>query len=193
MEPTNRKRNKNYDEGHGSDEVDRAESYPRALPRQSVKPVFYHDSSPGSTGAFERMESPGHDDSAYHTFPHHASSSRSFSKSSSVASSDRFPSEESLRSSPYSHGPSSTRKVHQTLIRIQLGDDKKVPHEWYSEFTHQSQQHKQAFGSPLANRPANSSSQFEYDSHIAHMRGNFNLSLFESSRRLCKKKLHSDL
>lgn len=175
MERPNRKRdNKKSDEGHGSDEVDRAESYPRALPRKSVKPLFYHESSPGPSSGFDRLESPGQDDSAYHTFPHHASStSRSFSKSSSAASSDRFPSEENLRSSsPFSNASSSSKKVHSTLIRIQLGDDKKVSHEWYSEFTNQSHQHKQAFSSPLANRSANASSQFEYDSHIAHMRGN---------------------
>lgn len=150
---------KSADEGHGRDEVDRAQSYPRVVTRKTVKPIFYHDSSPGG---FE-VESPGQDDSAYHTFPHH--SSQSFSSQSS----DRFPSEESLRSSsPFG---SSSKKVHSTLIRIQMGDDKKVSHEWYSEFTNQSHQHKTAFSSPLANRSANSSSQFEYDSHIAHMRG----------------------
>lgn len=176
MERTNRKRDdKNCDEGHGSDEVDRVESYPRVVTRRTVKPIFYRDSSPaGPSSSYEILESPGQDDSAYHTFPHHASTSQSFSKSSSVASSDRFPSEESLRSSsPYASAQSSSKKVHSTLIRIQLGDDKKVSHEWYSEFTHQSHQHKPAFSSPLANRSANSSSQFEYDSHIAQMRGNF--------------------
>lgn len=177
MERPNRKRdNKNYDEGRGSDEVDKAETYPRAAPRKLVRPVFYHESSPGPSG-IDRLESPGQDDSAYHTFPHHGSStSRSFSKSSSIASSDRFPSEENLRSSsPFSNASTSSKKVHSTLIRIQLGDDKKVSHEWYSEFTNQSHQHKQAFSSPqfLLNRSANTSSQFEYDSHIAHMRGNF--------------------
>jgi hypothetical protein len=174
MERSNRKRdNKNSDEGRGSDEVDRAESYPRVLPRKSVKTLSYQFES--SPGGFERLESPGQDDSAYYTFPHHASStSRSFSKSSSAASSDRFPSEENLRSSsPFSNASSSSKKVHSTLIRIQLGDEKKVSHEWYSEFTNQSHQHKQAYSSPLANRSANSSSQFEYDSHIAQMRGKF--------------------
>lgn len=176
MERPNRKRNnKNYDDSQGSDEVDRADVYPRPVPRKSVKPLFYYDSSPGATGDFERLESPGQDDSAYYTFPHHASStSRSFSKSSSAASSDRFPSEENIRpSSSLSNASSSSKKVHSTLIRIQLGDDKKVSHEWYSEFTNQSHQHKQAFNSPLANRSANASSQFEYDTHIAQMRGNF--------------------
>lgn len=177
MERPNRKRdNKKSDEDHGSDEVDRAESYPRALPRKLVKSVFYQELSPSTSSGFERLDSPGQDDSAYHTFPHHASStSRSFSKSSSVtSSSDRFPSEENLRSSsPFSNASSSSKKVHSTLIRIQLGDDKKVSHEWYSEFTNQSHQHKQAFSSPLTNRSANACSQFEYDSHIAHMRGNF--------------------
>ena len=175
MERPNRKRdNKNYEEGHGSDEVDKADTFPRAAPRKLVKPVFYHESSPGPSG-FDRLESPGQDDSAYHTFPHHAStSSRSFSKSSSIASSDRFPSEENLRSSsPFSNASTSSKKVHSTLIRIQLGDDKKLSHEWYSEFTNQSHQQKQAYNSPLANRAANTSSQFEYDSHIAQMRGNF--------------------
>lgn len=164
-----KKDNKSYDEGHGADEVDRAGSYPRALPRKLVRPTFYHEASPGPSGS-DRLESPGQDDSAYHTFPHH--SSHSFSKSSSAASSDRFPSEESLRStSPYPPPSSSSKKNHSTLIRIQLGDDKKVSHEWYSEFTHQSHHHNPAFSSPLANRSANSSTQFEYDSHIAHMRG----------------------
>lgn len=167
MERANRKRDNKSDEGHGSDEVDRAESYPRVVTRKSVKPIFYHDSSPGTSGGYEVLESPGQDDSAYHTFPHHSS----FSKSSSAASSDRFPSEESLRSSsPYG---SSSKKVHSTLIRIQLGDEKKVSHEWYSEFQSQSHHHKPAFSSPLNNRSANSSSQFEFDSHIAQMRGKF--------------------
>lgn len=175
MERTNRKRdNKQCDEGHGSDELDRAETYPRAAPRKTVKPIFYHGSSPAPSGGFERLDSPGQDDSAYHTYTHQTSTSQSFSKSSSVASSDRFPSEESLRSpSPYSSVPSSSKKVHSTLIRIHLGDDKKVSHEWYSEFTHQSHQHKAAFSSPLNTRSANSSSHYEYDSHIAQMRGNF--------------------
>lgn len=146
-------------EGH--DEVDRAENIQRTT-RRAVR----HDTCPlpGFSG-IEIYESPGHDDSAYHTFPH--SSSQSFSKSSSVTSCDRFPSEESLRSM---ESPHSSKKVHSTLIRIQLGDDKKVSHEWYSEFTNQAIHH-QAYSSPLANRSANTSSQFEYDSHIAHMRG----------------------
>lgn len=172
----NRKRdNRRHGESQGSDEVDRADTYPRAAPRRQVnRPIFQHELSPAasSTGGFERLESPGQDDSAYHTFPHTSSTSHhSFSKSSSVASSERFPSSDSLRSgSPFG----SSKKNHSTLIRIQLGDDKKVSHEWYSEFTQQShQQHKTAFSSPLANRSANSSSQFEYDSHIAHMRGKF--------------------
>lgn len=178
MEHKNRKRDsKSYDESQGSDEVDRAElSFPRAAPRKVVKTTYYHDLSPG----FERLESPGNDDSDYHTYPHHSSTSHSFSKSSSVVSSDRFPSTESLRSSsPYLGGASSSKKTHSTLIRIQLGDDKKVSHEWYSDFTNQSlpHQHINAFSSPLANRSANSSSQFEYDSHIAQMRGNFSRKL----------------
>jgi hypothetical protein len=156
---TNSERNS---EGH--DETDRAESYHRSVIRRTVR-QYFHDSSPGLSG-IEILESPGRDDSAYHTFPHTSSSTHSFSKSSSVASSDRFPSEESLRSS----SPVSSKKVHTTLIRIQLGDDKKVSHEWYHDFTSQSH-HNQAFSSPLANRAANSSSHFEYDSHIAHMRG----------------------
>ena len=171
MEHRNRKKdNANSDETRDLDEVDRAElRFPRAAPRKIVNPSFYHDSNSG----FERLESPGHDDSAYQTYPL-TSTSQSFSKSSSGASSDRFPSAESLRSSsPFSSGPSSSKKTHSTLIRIQLGDDKKVSHEWYSEFTNQSHQHKNALSSPLANRSANSSSQFEYDSHIAQMRGNF--------------------
>lgn len=168
MEQKNKKKDNQCSDprGQGSDEVDRAGSYPRALPRKSVKTTYYHESSPGPSG-LDRLESPG-DDSAYHTFPHHSFASHSYSKSSSMASSDRFPSEDSLRSSsPYG---SASKKNHSTLIRIQLGDDKKA-HEWYSEFTHHPHQHLNAFDSPLANRSANSSSHFEYDSHIAHMRG----------------------
>lgn len=181
MERSNRKgTNKQCDEGRGSDEVDRVETNPRFFTRKTVKPILHHDSSPGPTGGFERLDSPNQDDSAYHTFPHHSSTSQSISKSSSVASSDRFPSEESLRSpSPFSSAPSTSKKVHSTLIRIQLGDDKKVSHEWYSEFTHQSHQHNPAFSSPLANRSANLSSQFEYDSHIAQMRGKFFLNAYK--------------
>lgn len=175
MEQRNkRKDDQNLSEGHGSDEVDRAESHPRAAPRSSVKTFHFDDSSPSQSSGYDRLGSP----SQFHAFPHHSATSQF--RSSSVASSDRFPSTDSLRSgSPFSCGPSSSKKVHSTLIRIQLGDDKKVSHEWYSEFASQShhshQQHKATFGSPLANRSANSSSQFEYDSHIAHMRGNFNL------------------
>lgn len=170
MEQRNKKKdNESFEEGQGFDEVDRADSYPRAMPRKTTvpRPTFFHDSSPGG---LERLESPGQDDSAYHTFPHHSSTYLSYSKSPSVTSSDRFPSEESLHSSsPFSS--SSSKKNYSTYIRIALGDEKKVPHDWYSDFTHQTHQHKTAFSSPLANRSANSSSQFEYDSHIAHMRG----------------------
>lgn len=158
-------------EGHGSDEVDRAESRPRAAPRQSVKTFHFEDSSPSQSSGYDRLGSP----SQFNAYPHHSSSSQF--KSSSVASSDRFPSTDSLRSgSPFSSGPSSSKKVHSTLIRIQLGDDKKVSHEWYSDFaskSHQPFSSQATFSSPLANRSANSSSQFEYDSHIAQMRGNF--------------------
>ena len=143
-------------EGH--DEVDQvAKNIQRTVTtsrRTTSRPV------PGFSG-IEVYESPGNEDSAYHTFPH--SSSQSFSKSSSVTSCD-----ESIRSI----SPHSSKKVHTTLIRIQLGDDKKVSHEWYSEFTNKAIHQQQAsFGSPLTKRAANTSSQFEYDSHIAHMRG----------------------
>lgn len=170
MERTNKK--DQQFEGH--DEVDRVESYQRVSTRRVTRQVF---SDPNVSG-IEILESPGRDDSAYHTFPH--THSHSFSKSSSIASSDRFPSEESFRSSsPLSQASSSGRKVHSTLIRIQLGDDKKVSHEWYSEFTKsQTHHHNQAFSSPLTNRAANSSSQFEYDTHIAHMRGKYFLDTF---------------
>lgn len=173
MDRSNRKKDKRQcDEGHGADEVDRAETYPRVSTRKAMKSFYYHDSSPSASSGLERLDSPVQDDSAYHTFPHQTSTSQSFSKSTSAASSDRFPSEESFRSpSPFLNAPASSKKVHSTLIRIQLGDDKKVSHEWYSEFTHQSHQHNPAFSSPLNNRSANSSSQFEYDSHIAQMRG----------------------
>ena len=159
------KREKQYSEGH--DDKDCTDSSHRTW--RTVKQP-HHDVSQGIAG-IEILESPsGIDDSAYHTFSH-----SSFSKSTSAASSDRFPSEESLRSgSPSYSSSSSSKKNHSTLIRIQLGDDKKISHEWYSQFTSQSH-HNQAFNSPLANRVTNSSSQFEYDSHIAHMRGKFNL------------------
>lgn len=164
MERTNKSDKHFKCEGH--DEVDRAENIQRTVTsRRAVR----HDTCPlpGYSG-IGVYESPGHDDSAYQTF--HYSSSQSFSKSSSATSCDRFPSEESIRSKSPSGLPHSSKKVHSTLIRIQLGEDKKVSHEWYSEFTNQSI-HQQAFSSPLANRSANTSSQFEYDSHIAHMRG----------------------
>lgn len=157
------KRVKQYSEGQ-HDDKDCTDSSQRI--RRPVRQP-HHDVSHGIDG-IEILESPGIDDSAYHTF-----SQSSFSKSTSAASSDRFPSEESLRSGSlsYSSTSSSNKKNHSTLIRIQLGDDKKISHEWYSQFTSQSH-HNQAFNSPLANRVTNSSSQFEYDSHIAHMRGN---------------------
>lgn len=149
------------------DEVDEVEYKNRVSTYKSVK-AFCHECSPGPSGRFERLESPEQDDSAYHTLTQRTSSSHSFSKSSSATSSDRFPSEESLVSSSlYKNVPSSSKKVHSTLIRIQLGDEKKVSHEWYSEFTHQSQLHKPAYSSPLANR------YVEYDSRIAQMKGNF--------------------
>lgn len=158
MERTNKK--DQHFEGH--DEVDRAESYQRGLSRRVAKQTF---GDPNVTG-LEFLESPGLDDSAYHTFPHTYSHS-------SIASSDRFPSEESFRSSSPLSQSSSGKRTHSTLVRIQLGDDKKISHEWYSEFTKKQTPHNQAFSSPLANRAANSSSQFEYDSHIAHMRGKY--------------------
>lgn len=158
----NNKTDKQYSEGH--DESDFADNSQQQ--RHSVRQAAAN---------FEVLKSPSgiEGDSAYHTF-HHSSLSKSTSIASS--SSGRFPSEESLRScSPASINNSSSnsnKKTHSTLIRIQLGDDKKISHEWYSQFTSQSH-HNQAFNSPLAKRAANSSSQFEYDSHIAHMRGKF--------------------
>lgn len=176
------------------DEVDNAAvaAYPKPAPRRQLFTSsihhFPHETSPCSstwseaTGGIERIESsPDKDDSAYHTFHHHHHhshhhghnvSSVSISKSSSIASSDRFPSEESLRSSsPYL----SSKPVHSHLIRIQLGGDK-VSHEWYSEFQNQSHNHR-AFSnsprlsSPLSNRSNLSGSDVEYDSHIAQKRG----------------------
>lgn len=164
MERTNKK-DQDF-EGH--DEVDRAESYQRVSSRRVTKKIY---SDPNISG-IEILESPGPDDSDYHTFPHSYSHSFSKSSSTSIASSDRFPSEESFRSSSPHNQTSSGKKVHSTLIRIHLGDDKKVSHEWYSDFTNKSH-HNQAFSSPLVNRSANSSSQFEYDTHIAQMRGKY--------------------
>lgn len=165
--------NKVYDDVYGSDDVDHTKVNPQDASRKPTKPFYYHELSPSLSDGFERLESPEQDDSAYHTLHHNFSTSHSFHKSSSDASSNPFPSQESLRSSsPLSSGASHSKKVHSTLIRIQLGDDKKLSHDWYSEFTSQSSQHKNAFSSPLANRSVNSSSLLEYDSHIAHMRGN---------------------
>lgn len=158
------KNNNEHNEGQ-SDETDHSESYHTL---QKTQFSFSRESSVGfSRSEILHEESPVRDDSAYHTYPH--TSTHSIPKSSSNSSS-RFSSEESL--------PMSSKKNHQTLIRIQLGgDDKKVSHEWYSEFTSQSH-HSQTnqcdfLNSPLVNRVAKSNSQFEYDSHIMHMRGKY--------------------
>lgn len=180
------------------DEVDNvsaaAAAYPKPAPRRKLfaSSSSIHnfpprdEMSPCSSSGIDRIESsPDKDDSAYHTFHHHHHhhhshhhgpnvSSISISKSSSIASSDRFPSEESLRSSsPYL----SSKPVHSHLIRIQLGGDSRVSqHEWYSEFQNQSH-NQRAFSnsprlsSPLSNRSNLSGSDVEYDSHIAQKRG----------------------
>lgn len=175
-----RKNKRHFGDEIASDEADNARMNPQDATKKPAKPFYYHELSPSLSDGFERLESPEQDDSAYHTLHHQFSTSQAFHKSSSDASSNPFPSQESLRSSsPMSSGASSSKKVHSTLIRIQLSDDKKVSHDWYSEFTSQSHQHKNqsfqhknAYSSPLAKGSVNSSSPFEYDSHIAHMRGN---------------------
>lgn len=163
------------------DEVDFVETnFQKTVIKKTTKQLQFHELSPFT---MSRQESPSQEDSAYQTYPHsYATKSHSISNSSSFASSDRFPSEESLRSSAQtfyttSESPSTSKKPHSTLIRIQLsGDDnnKKVSHEWYNKFTSQAH-HNQASYSPLTNRAANTSSKFEFDSHIAHMRGNLHL------------------
>lgn len=181
-------KSRTFEESHGSDENDFAQNESRTT--KTIKPFYYHELSPSPSDGFERLESPEQDDSAYHTLHHNFPTSQSFQKSSSDASSNPFPSEESLHSSsPLSSRSSHSKKVHSTLIRIQLGDDKKLSHDWYSEFTNQSYQHKNAFSSPLANRSGSSSSPFEYDSHIAHMRGNIPHSSFLRSCYLLSKIL----
>jgi hypothetical protein len=191
------KRQNKSDQNLSQDEVDNSSNFnfPKPAPRRklftsSIYNYPPHELSPCSStwSGIDRMEtSPDKDDSAYHTYHHHHhhhshgphTSSTTFSKSSSAASSDHFPSSESLRSS----SPFQTSKpVHSHLIRIQLGgDDKKLSHEWYSEFQNQTHHHR-AFAnspivsSPLSNRSANtSSSEIEYDSHIALKRGNLRL------------------
>lgn len=174
------KRQNNSDQ---EDEVDNATNFPKPAPRRKLfTSTIYnypHESSPCSSSwsGIDRTEaSPDKDDSAYHTYHHHHGRPTS-SASFSAASSDRFPSSDSLRSS----SPFLTSKpVHSHLIRIQLGgDEKKVStHEWYSEFQNQSHHHRAyanspIVSSPLSNRSANtSSSEIEYDSHIALKRGN---------------------
>lgn len=175
--PNNNTRNKSR-ENVNVDEVDFVETnFQKTVIKKTTKQLQFHELSPFT---MSRQESPSQEDSAYQTYPHsYATKSHSISNSSSFASSDRFPSEESLRSSAQtfyttSESPSTTKKPHSTLIRIQLsGDDnnKKVSHEWYNKFTSQAH-HNQASFSPLTNRAANTSSKFEFDSHIAHMRGN---------------------
>ena len=168
-----------HDNVDNLDEVDIVETnFQKTVIRKSTKQLQFHELNPYT---LSRQESPSQEDSAYQTYPHsYATKSHSISNSSSFASSDRFPSEESLRSSNQtfyttSESPSTSKKPHSTLIRIQLsGDDKKVSHEWYNKFTSQTH-HNPASFSPLTNRAANTSSKFEFDSHIAHMRGNLHL------------------
>lgn len=125
---------------------------------QNVSQNFFIDKSEGFGGT---------------EFSHHVSVSSSFPRSSSYSS--NFDSTENSRSSSIMSGGTSSSKNHCFSHRNAFGDEKRVSHEWYSEFTvnYKSHKHKNAFSSSLNNRSPNSAcSQLEYDSHIAHMRGN---------------------
>lgn len=168
-----------YESERGSiDEVDRVQNYQKIVIKKSVKQVSYHDlnksfsSGTVSSGGSAREQSPL-SDSAYQTFPASftttcgtsSSQADTLSHSSSFASCDQFPSDENL----FATTPTSSKK-YSTRINIQLHgkDAAEKPHEWYNQYTthafHQS---------PLSNRSLNSSSKFEFDYHIAQMRGNY--------------------
>lgn len=166
-----------YESERGSiDEVDRVQNYQKIVIKKSVKQVKYHDlNKSGSSGTVSsgngREQSPL-SDSAYHTFPVSfsttcgttSSQADSLSHSSSFASSEQFPSEENL----FSTTPTSSKK-YSTRINIQFHgkDAAEKPHEWYNQYT------SQAFHqSPLTNRSLSTNSKFEFDSHIAQIRGN---------------------
>jgi hypothetical protein len=153
----------------GHDEIDKSS---HSLERHHVNIHQSHDVPMQEDSNIEIVESSRYDDSVYTSLPQSAS----FSKTSSIFSSNsRFSSEESLRSSSsHSSHYAGSKKVHSTLVKIRLGENKKISHDWYSDFTNQSQ-HMQASSSnsPLKIRVANASSQFEYDTHIAQMRGKF--------------------
>lgn len=90
-----------------------------------------------------------HEDSAYQSHSHGVQSHGS--KSSSVTSFTRFPSEESL----------SQRRCSSPR---QLGPDERPPSEWYAEYRNQSFQN-------VAARIEYVRSRSEYDAHIAEIKG----------------------
>lgn len=92
-----------------------------------------------------------HEDSAYQSHSHGVQSHGS--KSSSVTSFTRFPSEESLL-----QRRSSSPRVQQ------LGADERPPSEWYAEYRNQSFQN-------VAARIEYVRSRSEYDAHIAEIKG----------------------
>lgn len=157
------RRKKNYEEVEENtyesdlgpiDELDRVQNYQKIVLRKSVKQFTAHELHKSTIHSIESTPSPTQEDSAYHT-------RSSISKSSSMHSSDRFPSEECLSYASPSTSKNFTSKVHQ---------DK--PHEWYNQYTTQAFQHL----SPLASRnnTSISYSRNEFDTHIAQMRGKEN-------------------
>jgi len=91
------------------------------------------------------------EDSAYQSHSHGVQSHGS--KSSSVTSFTKFPSEESL----------SQRRCSSPRIQ-QLGPDERPPSEWYAEYRNQSFQN-------VAARIEYVRSRSEYDAHIAEIKG----------------------
>ena len=155
------RRKKNYEEVEENtfeseqgpiDELDRVQNYQKIVMKKSVKQFTAHELYKTTIHSVESTPSPSREDSAYYT-------RSSMSKSSSMHSNDRFPSEECLSFTSPSTSKIHTSKVHQ---------DK--PHEWYNQYTTQAFQHL----SPLASRTNTSISysRNEFDTHIAQMRGN---------------------
>jgi hypothetical protein len=171
---------KTYESEHGSvDEVDRAQNYQKIVIKKSVKQYSYHDLNKSESGgslsagtASNGREQSPLSDSAYQTFPVSisttagpSSQSDTLSHSSSFASCEHLPSEENI----FSTSTPTTSKQYSTRINILLHGNKdsaEKTHEWYNQYT------SQAFHqSPLTSRSHNTSSKFEFDTHIAQIRG----------------------
>lgn len=171
---------KTYESERGSvDEVDRAQNYQKIVIKKSVKQYSYHDLNKSDSSGSLSVGTPNNgreqsplSDSAYQTFPVSvtttagpSSQSDTLSHSSSFASCEHLPSEENifLTSTP------TSSKQYSTRINILLHgkDSAEKTHEWYNQYT------SQAFHqSPLTSRSLNTSSKFEFDTHIAQIRGN---------------------